>query len=132
VNFNQLNLYQRWVRCAAGIRLLPELVFGRGLFGYGERPVRILLVSFLIIVCCGLFYASGRCTLMEQSVGHSDISLIDGLYFSTVTFTTVGYGDIYPSPGDKLARLVAMFEATAGVLLMPMFVVSLVKRFSRS
>jgi hypothetical protein len=130
-NFNQLKPHQRWARCAAGIRLLPELIFGRWLFGYGERPVRILLVSFLIILCCGFFYASGHCTLMEQSAGHSDVSLIDGLYFSTVTFTTVGYGDIYPFPDDKLARLVAMFEATTGVLLMPMFVISLAKRFSR-
>ncbi len=56
---------------------------------------------------------------------------MDGLYFSIITFTTLGFGDMYPGPEHLLTRCVAMIEALAGVCLMALFVVSLSKRYSR-
>ena len=47
----------------------------------------------------------------------------DFLYFSAVTITTVGYGDILP--GDTTARMLVMTEAMLGVILMGAFVSSL-------
>jgi hypothetical protein len=52
------------------------------------------------------------------------------LYFSTITFTTLGYGDLYPSP-EGFYRQLAMAEAVAGGCLMALFVVCLAKRYSR-
>jgi len=57
--------------------------------------------------------------------------LLDGLYFSTTTFTTLGFGDIFPDPQHLVTRLVTMFEAVSGASLMALFVVCLSKRFSR-
>jgi len=45
------------------------------------------------------------------------------LYFSATTITTVGYGDVVPLSG--IARFLAALEATVGVVLLGLFVVSL-------
>ena len=47
------------------------------------------------------------------------LGVIDALYFSTVTFTTLGYGDILPS---NLGRPVAAFEAIVGYVYLGMVV----------
>ena len=110
------------------MRLLPELVFGRLLFGYGERPVRVLIASALVIVLCAFFYS--RPDLLIYRGGQVEPSFLQGLYFSTITFTTLGYGDFYPS-AHGFCRQFAMAEAAAGGCLMALFVVCLAKRFSR-
>jgi len=126
--YDDLSSLKKLVLFLSAVRLLPELIFGRLLFGYGERPVRVLFVSALIIILCAFFYSH------PGSLSHRDSldgqSFLQGLYFSTITFTTLGYGDLYPSP-EGLPRLVAMAEAVAGGCLMALFVVCLAKRFSR-
>jgi uncharacterized MnhB-related membrane protein len=56
---------------------------------------------------------------------------MDGLYFSTITFTTLGFGDMYPAYEHLLTRCIAMAEALSGACLMALFVVALSKRYSR-
>ena len=126
--FDRLKPFQRAVRLLGGVRLLPELVLGKLLFGYGERPARVLAAGALIIVVCACFYAQ-KGALIYRS-GNVESSFFQGLYFSTITFTTLGYGDLYPSP-EGYIRLLAMTEALAGGCLMALFVVCLAKRFSR-
>jgi hypothetical protein len=110
---------------------VPELLIGRWLFGYGERPVRVLMGGLLVILGCAVFFASSLCLLMEQSSRQpAELSFFDGLYFSVITFTTVGFGEMYPA-ADGLTRFVVMAEALCGICLMPLFVVSLAKRFAR-
>ena len=131
-NFGELSAGGKCMRYIKGIRLLPELIFGRLLFGYGERPIRVLLASVLIIVACAIFYWSPYAELSGRAQEVvPDLSLLDGLYFSTTTFTTLGFGDIFPDPGNPLTRFVAMCEAVSGASLMALFVVCLSKRFSR-
>ena len=134
-NYENLSAAGKAVRWLWGTRLLPEFVFGRLLFGYGERPVRVLAAGVIIIIACALFYSSGAANLaydlgLETPHLSGPLSFSKGLYFSTVTFTTLGYGDIYPA-ADSLTRYVVMFEALAGMCLVALFVVSLGKRFSR-
>ena len=119
---------KKLMRQIASIRLLPEFIFGRLLFGYGERPTRVLITSALIIIACAFHYAVPG--MLEYRSGSDDPSFLQGLYFSMITFTTLGYGDLYPAK-DTICRVVAMTEATAGAFLMALFVVCLAKRFSR-
>ena len=114
----------------SSVRLLPEFVLGKLLFGYGERPARVLFASALVIVLCAFYYSQPG-TLIGR-VGDSSLepSFLQGLYFSTITFTTLGYGDFYPS-ANNLCRIVSMIEAVAGGSLIALFVVCLSKRFSR-
>ena len=115
----------------SGLRLLPEFIFGRLLFGYGERPIRVLAASVLIILSCALFYSSDAASILYRDSQLNNIEFMDGLYFSTITFTTLGFGDMYPAPEHLLTRSIAMTEAISGACLMALFVVSLAKRYSR-
>ncbi|MBW2561618.1 MAG: potassium channel family protein [Deltaproteobacteria bacterium] len=131
--YNQLSGWQKFVRWLVGVRLLPELIFGRFLFGYGERPVRVLFVGLFIVLISAIFYSSPMANLSARGDGGviTERSFGDGLYFSVTTFTTLGFGDIFPASGHTLTRFVAMFEAISGAALMALFVVGLSKRYSR-
>lgn len=134
-NYEKLSPLQRLIRWCLGMRLLPEYVFGRLLFGYGERPIRVLIAGVVVIVLCGIFYGSSVAHLgfqygLENAHSSDHLRWMEGMYYSTVTFTTLGYGDIYPA-ADTLTRSVVMFESIAGACLMALFVVSLAKRYSR-
>ena len=132
LNYDELSPLKKVGRFLWGIRLMPEFVFGRLLFGYGERPNRVLAASVLIILACAFFYASDYakvCTRIDGTV--EQLKFMDGLYFSTITFTTLGFGDMFPDSNYLLTRCVAMIEAMSGACLMALFVVCLSKRFSR-
>jgi hypothetical protein len=131
-DYEQLSTFWKMIRIIYGVRLLPELIFGRMLFGYGERPVRVLIASAIVILACGIFYASPCAIVASRSAMEAEqLQFMDGLYFSTITFTTLGFGDMYPAGSHLFTRCVAMFEAISGACLMALFVVSLSKRYSR-
>jgi len=127
-DFESLPFFKKIIRWFLAVRLLPELIFGKYLFGYGERPGRVLAVSAMIIFLCAFFYSIPGVIVHRE--GTTETSFLEGLYFSTITFTTLGYGDLYPA-SEQAYRLVAMFEAVAGGCLIALFVVCLAKRFSR-
>lgn len=56
-------------------------------WGFGERPIRSLLMSMGVILLATLTYF-----LAPESVTHGHLGR--SLYFSIVTFVTLGYGDI--------------------------------------
>jgi len=132
VGYDELSPWRRVARYLWGVRLIPELILGRLLFGYGERPVRVLVASLLVIGACGMFYASPYAAVHYRNTESVEpLSVMDGLYFSTITFTTLGFGDLFPDPDSGLTRAVAMAEAISGASLMALFVVCLSKRYSR-
>lgn len=115
-------------------RLLSWLV---DLFcGYGEKPLNVVLFSLGLIGVCGLLYFLTGVNQGDQRLGLGvDRGLLDNLehllaclYFSVVTFTTLGYGDI--TPGGP-ARLLAAVEAFVGSFTMALFVVVFVKKMTR-
>ena len=127
-NFENATSIDKVMRFPRAIKLLPEYIFGKILFGYGERPLRVLISGAFIIILCTLFYMfEGQLNYKGELVKGSEF--INSLYFSTTTFTTLGFGDFYPA--DQFTRFVAMIEALAGASLTALFVVCLAKRFSR-
>jgi hypothetical protein len=115
-------------------RLLSWLV---DLFsGYGEKPLNVVLFSLGLIGLCGLLYflvgveqGSQRLGLdLDHGLLANLMDLLGCLYFSVVTFTTLGYGDISP---HGLARPLAAFEAFVGSFTMALFVVVFVKKMTR-
>ncbi|GAA5217989.1 ion channel [Corallincola platygyrae] len=104
--------------------------------GYGERPFNVVLFAMCFIVVCALAYFMLGITHQGQllmftpeTLGMEDVrSALACLYFSVVTFTTLGYGDIAPV---GLARFIAAFEAFTGSFTIALFVVVFVKKMTR-
>lgn len=104
--------------------------------GYGERPLRVVVFSIVLIICCALLYFVLGIQQNELTIAyHAQHSwqqnlhaLLTSSYFSVVTFTTLGYGDITPV---GLARPVAALQAFTGSFTMALFVVVFVKKMTR-
>ena len=86
---------------------------------YGMSPMRFFL--WLIGIVAG-FAIAYHC--IPGVISHQDI--LSCLYFSVISFTTLGYGDIVPSAG--IGQVLAMLEVTSGYLMGGMFVVILARK----
>ncbi|QUM81161.1 two pore domain potassium channel family protein [Moritella sp. 5] len=84
----------------------------------------VWLVFYVIII---LFFALGY-SLFPLSSFNKTISGYDYIYFSVVTITTLGYGDIYPT--SSLAKFIVNVESILGILLIGLFLNSLWHRFT--
>lgn len=104
--------------------------------GYGEAPLRIVGISILMIIICALLYTfTGLSYQGELRVYQANASIqetidlfLSCLYYSVVTFTTLGYGDFAPI---GLSRAIAAFEAFTGSFTIALFVVVFVKKMTR-
>lgn len=103
--------------------------------GYGERPMNVIIFSWAVILISALcFYLFG---IVEQGqlLGGGQISsegwlhdVLTSIYYSVVTFTTLGYGDIVPI---GFSRFFAALEAFTGSFTLALFVVVFVKKMTR-
>ncbi len=78
----------------------------------------ILLVWISIIVIFGLtyFYASSDTSYLYYNIQQNQVTeLVDAIYFSFITATSTGFGDIVPTGGFKL---IAIVEVISGLLLL--------------
>ncbi|RMD65739.1 two pore domain potassium channel family protein [Candidatus Pacearchaeota archaeon] len=69
-------------------------------------------VLMIILLFAGLYYSNNE--LFLQKGKPIKLSFEESLYFSTITFTTVGYGDIAPLATN---RLIAAIEAVGALIL---------------
>ena len=99
--------------------------FLNGLFGYGEQPVKVIISAIIIIlIFTFLFMGSG---ISSSIIGSSTSKkFLDCVYFSVITFTTLGYGDFRPLEG--WGRLFSGTEAFIGALMMALFVYTFARR----
>lgn len=85
----------------------------------------------------GIYYSqqTNGLVLPENKIRFNNIAIkFDPLYFSSVTYFTVGYGDIYPK-GEKLKFIVQtemMFSHLINALFIPLLIVILTKRINLS
>lgn len=63
---------------------------------YGRKPHRIIYLSLSIIIIFGFIYWLNNSLISNNLNTKMDENLGDSLYFSTITFTTLGYGDLSP------------------------------------
>lgn len=85
---------------------------------FGSRRVTHFLTSYIITVIMIIFLFAGaylsRADSFTEFGKEVHLTFEDALYFSTVTITTVGYGDIPPL---GVNRGLAAFEAFIGMLI---------------
>lgn len=110
--------------------------------GYGERPWNILIVSIVTISVFALLYMFiGIKTLNNELIGISLKTIntnslveiintyIDLWYFSMVTFTTVGYGDMIVT--STIGKILVSLEVFFGVTIGAAWASVIIKRMIR-
>lgn len=105
--------------------------------GYGESPPRVLLFSFINIFGAAVFYlflgvhtAHGFLVFDAQAGFEENIwRYLTCVYYSVVTFVTLGYGDIVPV---GYSRPVAAIEGFIGGFNMALFITVFSKKMTRS
>lgn len=104
--------------------------------GYGEKPENTVIFSLSLILICALGYfffgVNYHDQLLQFQVSAGFIENVKtfflAVYYSVVTFTTLGYGDITPV---GITRFFAVIEAFMGSFTLALFVVVFVKRINR-
>lgn len=92
------------------------------LCGYGVKWVYPIIWGVLTILGCAFIYWRSGGIKQSNGKDNNQASFLDALYFSMVTFTTIGYGDWYPV---GRYRLVVIVEGLFGWLCLGFFLVTL-------
>lgn len=100
---------------------------------YATSPLRVLISIFVLYGMFSMVYVIFEITDHgEISCIASDLSLynkvIDSLYFSAVTWLTIGYGECVPT---GFFKIVAPMEGWFGVFMMSYFTVAFVRKILR-
>lgn len=105
---------------------------------HGESLAHITGWSVTVILLCGILYPfvggimdDGQIySFVLNSTSSTPIAtLARGLYFSTITFTTIGYANVAPIGAGS--RVLVGFESLSGALLIALFVFVLGRRVAR-
>ena len=99
--------------------------------GYGNRLPRIAALTFFLPALFGVLYVLGGPFQTQAGVLWSDGTLdpkvlFDGLYYSYISFSTIGYGDI--GPVGWAAKLLAMSQGMLNGLFFTLLTFTLFKR----
>jgi hypothetical protein len=94
---------------------------------YGESPARVLGTGAVTVLSCGLVY--NAFDLVEHADSGDSATLFESLYFSGLTFTTLGYGDF--NPANELGQVLAVTETSIGVVLLAILVFVFGRRATR-
>ncbi len=88
-------------------------------------PGRFLIIGAILFLIFALIYTLPVMLFTTGGVTKT-INFAEALYFSGVTFTTLGYGDI---SAVGIARAAAVTEAVMGIVTMNTFMVALIKKY---
>jgi len=86
-------------------------------------PRILFLLYLLIVVIFSTVYY-----LWPATLGADSLSIAKSIYFSVVTITTLGYGDVVPA--TDTGRLVTALEALLGIVAIGVFLNALSHRYS--
>ncbi|CEI72220.1 ion channel [Romboutsia hominis] len=123
-----------------GIAKLKSMIYW-ALCGYGERPTYALITSLEIVLVFAILYMITGLNIGGELVnyksalrGNVDVAsinkdFINSLYFSIVTFTTVGYGDI--TPVGFFSTLLSAIEMLLGVTMVGIWTATLSRKITK-
>jgi hypothetical protein len=98
--------------------------------GYGMKPWNVIGWIIALIIIFGFFYSFFGNQFIYSGDLATHFSFGKALYFSAVTFTTLGFGDWHPNPDSRIKFLVA-FEALLGFIFLTLWIVTLARKIIR-
>lgn len=101
------------------LRIISSLLPGPAWLGLRGRMLFVVLACFAahtieVWTFAGAYYLFANRFAFGSVDGVREAGFVDLVYFSVVTYSTIGYGDLYPVGG---ARLLAGVEGVTGLLL---------------
>jgi ion channel len=101
------------------LRIVSSLLPGPSWVGLRGRMAAVVLACFAahtieVWVFAGAYYLMADHFALGGVAGAQKVDFPDLVYFSVVTYSTIGFGDLYPIGGT---RLLAGVEAVLGLLL---------------
>jgi len=126
-SFKEKTMEQLILKKGKNPAYIPMAVMGL-LSGYGEKPNRVITSSVVIVAIYSLLYRLFNAAVIELPSSPRS-GIWDYVYYSIVTFTTLGYGDIVPK-ADIASRLLAGSEAFIGAFMIGLFVFTLSRKYS--
>ena len=98
---------------------------------HGESPWRVALWGITSILIFALLYCWINAELPNPASGGNKFckGIAECTYYSTVTFSTLGYGELVPTA--PAARFIASVQALLGLIITSLFIATFFKRYSR-
>lgn len=95
-----------------------------------RRSLAIGVINFCetVVAYAILYSLSGRIVASTTALPQQAFSAITALYYSTVTATTLGYGDYIP--GDDLARMIVLSQLFTTIVFLIFVIPAMVSLFS--
>lgn len=118
--FDDANSIAAWLRLAAVVLVfLAAMTFQVRLVAGAKAPLirasEAIVQSVLLFLCLfAILYASMSTT--DPASFSEPLSRVDSLYFTSMTLTTVGFGDI--APESDLARALVTVQMLAGLVVL--------------
>jgi len=116
--------FVRVLRLFRVLRLL-RLVREREFFFGAVTEHHLMVLRILFTVFCIVFINAGMLYELEHRENAEMSTFFDALYFSVVTLTTVGFGDV--TPVSWAGKTVTMVMILIGVLLIPWMLTNLAR-----
>ena len=139
----KLNYYFKWLlderdKLNNKKHIHRRIFLSRTVLGYGIKAEKPLFAYLFMIIAFSFLYLFTGLKIDNQSIHHynlldffqSNQTLYDygyALYFSVVTSTTIGFGDIRPDSG--ITMTLACIQGLLGIFLTTMFTVVFGRRF---
>jgi voltage-gated potassium channel len=108
------------LRIFRALRFLRLVRFLRGEHFFLRKfsPTNIIVIRIIYILLSIIFVSAGMIFYAENDLPESQINtFFDAVYFSIVTLTTVGFGDI--TPVSTYGRFITILIIVSGIILIP-------------